>query len=82
MAGAVTLADRLLAELAAELACPRCGHKSGAHRHGLCLYGSRRAPCRCPSPFCEPCDGTGRIRLSEGEGAACDHCDAEGTIDA
>lgn len=77
----MTLADRLLAAVEAELACPDCGHKSGAHRDG-CIAGPRTALCRCPRQFCESCEGQGRIRLSEGEGAACDACDATGTADA
>lgn len=28
-------------------------------------------------PRCEVCGGTGRIRLSPGEGAACDACDGK-----
>ena len=30
---------------------------------------------------CSVCAGAGRIRLSEGEGAACDACDGEGVVD-
>lgn len=30
---------------------------------------------------CETCNGTGRVRLEDGDGCACDGCDATGEVE-